>query len=388
MAANPIAFDALLTAYPGKTISLQVTDGESTVTVTGETVQPAQNKALDETSARRSLEKTGGTPFVLNQLTVKTAGAFVPASALNALRRDALEQLALARIAAQPRVVSSKAYFEAPRREKSEPRLIVKTGIVEEIPDLCKAGADEILFQPQDFREEKLLPFLNSWPENTRLCLPSQLSEKTLEYLKQITEEKQIPVCLSSPGQLQAFATGSMAGEGIPVMNGETIKMLSHLGCESVTLSRELSKQDIQDLPTDGCELILPVYGRTRLMLLNHCPMRTVMGLKQDREQCELCGQGKGALGTHLTDRMKADYPLSPLRLPDGCQIELMADRPLHLSGLLKGLPKLSFLLAFTNETTAERLKTTAHYAALLRGETPPALDMKGTAGRFLEGVL
>ena len=388
LAANPVSFDALLTAYPGKPISLQVTDGESTVTVTGDAVQPAQNKALDDTSARRSLEKTGGTPFVLNQLTVKTAGAFVPAAALNALRRDTLEQLAQARIAAQPRDASFKAHFEAPRREISEPRLIVKTGIVEELPNLRKAGADEILFQPQDFREEKLLPFLNNWPEKVRLCLPSQLSENTLQYLKTSIEEKQIPVCLSSPGQLQAFATGSMAGEGIPVMNGEAITMLSHLGCESVTLSRELSKQDIQDLPKDVCEMILPVYGRTRLMLLNHCPMRTVMGLKQNREQCELCGQGKGALGTHLTDRMKADYPLFPVRLPEGCQIELMADRPLHLSGLLKGLPKLSFLLAFTDETKEERIKIIAHYAALLRGETPPALDMKGTAGRFLDGVL
>ena len=388
LAANPVSFDALLSAYPGKPISLQVTDGESTVTVTGDAVQPAQNKALDEASARRSLEKTGGTPFVLNQLTVKTAGAFVPAAALNALRRDTLEQLAQARIAAQPRAVSSKVHFETPKRTIPDSRLIVKTGHFEEIPALFQAGADEILFQPQDFREEKLLPFLNNWPEKVRLCLPSQLSESTLQYIKTITEEKQIPVCLSSPGQLQVFATGSMAGEGIPVMNGEAITMLSYLGCESVTLCRELSKQDIQDLPKDVCEMILPVYGRTRLMLLNHCPMRTVMGLKQNREQCELCRQGKGAMGTCLTDRMKADYPLFPIRLPEGCQIELMADRPLHLSGLLKGLPKLSFLLVFTDETTAERLKITAHYAALLRGETPPALDMKGTVGRFLEGVL
>ena len=85
---------------------------------------------------------------------------------------------------------------------------------------------------------------------------------------------------------------------------------------------------------------------------------------------------------------MKADYPLFPLRLPEGCQIELMADRPLHLAGLLNGLPKLSWLLAFTDETKEERLKITAHYAALLRGETLPALDIRGTAGRFLDGVL
>ena len=386
--ANPILFDALLIAYPGKPLSLRVTDGESTVTAVGEAVQAANSKALDEAGARRSLEKTGGTPFVPRQLTMKTADAFVPASAINALRREALEKLAEARINTHPRTGSPKAVFDVPSRAIPKPRLIVKTQNSIEIPELLKAGAAEVLLLPQDFREEYLLPLLKNWHEKTRLCLPSQLSEATLLNLKALTEERNTPVCLSSPGQVNAFKTGDMAGDGIPVMNGEALRMLSHLGCGSVTLSRELSKQEIQDLPTDICELILPVYGRTRLMLLNHCPARTKLGLKAGREQCDLCAQGKGALGSFLTDRMKADYPLFPLRLPEGCQIELMADKPLHLAGLLGSLPPLSWLLTFTDETPENRLRLTAHYAALLRGETPPALNIRGTVGRFLDGVL
>ncbi|MBR5111009.1 MAG: U32 family peptidase [Clostridia bacterium] len=386
--ANPIPFDALLNAYPGVPLSLQTTDGESTVTAEGEAVQAAQSKALDDAAARRSLEKTGGTPFVLRNATVRTAGAFVPASALNALRREALEKLAAARIAAQPRPALPEVRFERKTGVLPSPRLIVKTQELSEIPALLNAGAEEILFLPQDFRQERLLPLLQKWPENTRLCLPGQLSEKTLQTLKALAEERNIPVCLSSPGQLRAFRQGDLAGEGIPVMNGEAIRMISYLGCGSVTLSRELSKRDILDLPLDICELILPVYGRTRLMLLNHCPVRTKLGLKTGRKQCNLCAQGKGAMGTALTDRMKADYPLFPLRLPEGCQIELMADRPLHLSGLLKGLPPLSWLLCFTDETAEARLRVTAHYAALLRGEAPSALTVRGTAGRFLDGVI
>ena len=388
MAANPIPFDAVLTAYPGKPLFLQAADGESAVSVSGDAVQSAQSKALDEGGARRSLEKTGGTPFVLRRLTLKTANAFVPASALNSLRREALEKLAQARIAAQPRTVSPKAVFDSPRRDVSSPRLIVKIQNTAEIRELLKAGAAEVLFQPQDFREEYVLPLLENWQPKTRLCLPSQLCENTLQYLKKLTEDRDIPVCLSSPGQVKVFRTGDMAGEGIPVTNSETLRILSNLGCGSVTLSREMSKQDILDLPANICELILPVYGRTRLMLLNHCPMRTALGLKAGREQCELCAQGKGAMGTALTDRMKADYPLFPLRLPEGCQIELMADKPLHLSGLLNGLPPLSWLLTFTDETLEDRIRITAHYAALLREETPPALNIRGTAGRFLDGVL
>ena len=391
LTANPIPFDAVLSAYPGKPLSLRATDGESAVSVTGETVQPAQKKALDETAARRSLEKTGGTTFVLQNLTVKTAGAFVPASALNALRRDALEQLAQARVAAHPRSAPPKAAFDAPRRDIPAPRLLVKTQNAEEIPALLQAGAEQALFLPQDFREEKLLPTLETeafLSGKVRLCLPSQCGEETQKWLENVSRKKRLPVCLSSPNQLSVDSPGKMAGEGVPVMNGEAVKMLSHLGCASVTLSRELSQKEMADIPRDICELILPVYGRTRLMLLNHCPMRTSMKLQTGREQCELCSQGKGAMGTALTDRMKAEYPLFPLRLPEGCQIELLADRPLHLAEYLKNLPPLSWLLTFTDETPEERIQITKHYAALLRNEAPKPLPIRGTAGRFLDGVL
>lgn len=387
-AALPIPFDAELTAWPGQILRLSVTDGESIASAEGEICQPAEKKALDERSARAALEKTGGTPFLLRQMILRSAGAFVPASALNALRREALSGLSQARAAAQPRPMSEPARFDVPKRTPRKARLLVKTGDADEIPALLRAGADEALLLPQDFRESALLPLLDHWPENTRLCLPAQCGEEIQQRLSALCRERAIPVCLSSPNQLAAFGGAAMAGEGVPVMNGEAVKMLSFLGCESVTLSRELAKQEALSLPQNLCELILPVYGRTRLMVLNHCPMRTALGLRAGREACALCSQGKGAMGTCLTDRMGARYPLFPLRLPEGCQIELMADKPLHLSGHLSGMEGFSWLLAFTDEPRAERIKITAHYKALLRGEAPPPLAAKGTLGRFSEGVL
>ncbi len=390
-AALPIPFDAALTAWPGKEITLSVTDGESAVTVQGDTCQTAESKALTEEAARRSLEKTGGTPFALRHLMVKTAGAFVPAAALNALRRDALDQLAEARIQAQPRFASAPAHFDAPKRRIPAPRLLVKTRIPGEIPALLAAGADEVLFLPQDFRDEFLLPALRSAAgadSRVRLCLPGQMTEETREHLHSVIRALHIPVCLSSPNQLGCFDGGDMAGEGVPVMNGEALRLLSHLGCQSVTLSREMSRQDILDLPAGLCELILPVYGRARLMLLNHCPMRVHLGLTAGREKCELCRQGKGAKGTCLTDRMGEKYPLYPIRLPEGCQIELMNHRPLHLSGKLNGLPPMSFLITLTDESAEDRQAAVRHYAALLRGDTPPPLSCQGSFGRFLDGVL
>ena len=386
--ALPIPFDAALTAYPGREISLFVTDGVHKITVQGPVCQPAQKKPLSPEEARQAVAKTGGTPFVLRQWSARTENAFVPLSALNALRREALEKLTEDRAAVRRPERAPAPRFQVPALTPPPPRLIAKTQDAREIPALLRAGADEILLLPQDFRPEALLPLLRDFPEKTRLCLPGQCTDETLLYLRHELDARRIPVCLSSPGQLGAVSQNAMAGEGIPVMNGETIRMLVHLGCQSVTLSRELSREEIADLPGCLCEYILPVFGRTRLMLLNHCPMRTVLGLKTGREACEMCRQGKGALGTALTDRMRADYPLFPLRLPEGCQIELMDQKPLHLAGQIKGLPPLSCLLTFTDESPSLRLEITAYYAALLRGEEPAPLPIRERTGRFLDGVL
>lgn len=386
--ALPIPFDAMLTALPGQPLSLYVTDGENHISVSGDECQQAANKSLDADSARKSLAKTGGTPFILRELTLQSQNAFVPAAALNALRRDALAQLTAARIAAHPKQNIAAAHFTAPERIIPASRLIAKTRRFEDISVLLNAGAEEIIYLPQDFRKEALLPILQNFPKHTYLCLPGQLTESAQRCLTSWAKEYAVPLCLSSPGQLECVRPGDIAGEGIPVMNGEAIKMLAHLGISSVTLSRELNRQEILDLPAGGCEMILPVYGRTRLMLLNHCPMRTQLGLEKGREQCSLCEKGKGAMGTVLTDRMQAHYPLYPLRLPEGCLIEMLSDRPLHLSSLLNGLSHLSYLVDFTDEDLPLQKKMIAHYKAIMQGKTPSLPDLRGTTGRFMDGVI
>ena len=52
-----------LTAWPNQPLTLTVTDGTTTVTVTGETAQPARSRALTAEDAARCLEKTGDTCF-------------------------------------------------------------------------------------------------------------------------------------------------------------------------------------------------------------------------------------------------------------------------------------------------------------------------------------
>ncbi len=384
-----IPLDATLFAYPESPLMLTVTDGEHEETVLGDVCAESRHKPMTRETALRSMQKTGGTPFVLRKLDVQTENAFVPVSALNQLRRDALDALTQSRIAHHFAEGSPPADFSAQEKPVFSPRLILSTPNFDEIPHLLQHGADEVWFSPRDYRPETLLSLLKKFPKNARLTLPVQCNDATLTALQHAAAEYGVPLTLSSPGQLGLHSPNAACGEGIPVMNGETVKMLSYLGCTSAVISREMKGSLLPSLPKKHMELILPVYGRTRLMVLNHCPMRTKMGLKDGRAACALCDGGKGADGTVLTDRMGVSYPLLPVRLPEKCIIPLYANSPLNLSEKLPQCQDVSWLVSFTNETEAERQHILSHFAALRQGKTPGSKGPeKGNLGRFMDGVL
>jgi collagenase-like PrtC family protease len=78
--------------------------------------QAAQQPERAEATLREHLAKLGGTHFLVDDIALEWAQPwFVPASAINALRRDAIEKLERARIA---------AYVRPPRREPAQPPAI------------------------------------------------------------------------------------------------------------------------------------------------------------------------------------------------------------------------------------------------------------------------
>lgn len=218
-----IPADMMVVAYPGKPLALTMTDGESSVTVTGDTVAPAQSRAMSEEDARRSLGKLSDTPFSLRALTVQTAGAFVPVSALNQLRREACQQLAEARIAAFTR--------KAVREETADDLIYPDTPDVPSVAivrtreqaDAVQGAADLLVWYPEDFRADALESGLRDMPDGVWLQLPTVCEEKTLDELDAFVQRnagKLGGIVLGSVGQLgRTWNVPMGAGSGIPVMN-------------------------------------------------------------------------------------------------------------------------------------------------------------------------
>ena len=381
LAIPAIPADMALIAYPGKPLALTMTDGESSVTVTGNTVAPAQSRAMSEEDARRSLGKLSDTPFSLRTLTVQTAGAFVPVSALNQLRREACQQLAEARIAAFTR----KAGREEPADELIYPDLpdapsmaIVRT---REQADAMQGAADLLVWYPEDFRADALESGLRAMPDGVWLQLPTVCEEKTLDLLCDFVQRnagKLGGIVLGSVGQLgRTWNVPMGAGSGIPVMNRRAAQFLLEQGCRFVTASSELSGAELRTLMQNHPPVVVPAYGREQLMLLHHCPARTYLGLTKGHAACRMCDQHSpdALAGQKLTDRRGTVYPLLRQRLPEGCLVRLMNALP---TNNIRRVRQAGYapMMALTTENAQEA----ADVRAVMDGEMR---ELEGTSNHW-----
>ena len=324
-----------LRAMPGEPLALTAGDGGVSVTVTGDTVQPARSRALTPEDAARSLGKTGDTAFVCEGCEAETENAFVAVSALNSLRREALERLAEARIAAFGRQPSPYIPPEEVRLPQATPRPLViwRTEAQRELALRLQPDA-RLAWEPEDLREDALREGLSRLPEGDWLQLPVVCEEDTLQMLlRLVTElrERLGGVVLGSVGQLGAAWPVPMgAGSGIPVMNRRAAALLLREGCSFVTASCELTGRELRTLMAGAPPILVPAYGRTQLMLLHHCPARTLLGLSRGHAACAMCdtGDARSLRGLALTDRKGCGFPLLRVRLPEGCVVRLLNTLP------------------------------------------------------------
>jgi U32 family peptidase len=381
-----LPFDACLQAVPGEVSRLTVSRIGTSITVRGKMAQPALGRPLDAENARKAISKAGGTPYALRTFTLDGSGSFLSTAALNALRRAALGALSEAMIAAHStpaplaRALPSEIMLEPAGR-----MLFAKGSDARVLSAYLDAGADMAVYAPIEYTEEYLREELPLLPEKSVFCLPAQANDVTLAMLKSLVRDYRLRIAAGSIGQFgMESARMFIAGDGVPVFNGETVRFLAERGCMWQTLSRELAREEIRAIPETIAHLILPVYGRARLMLLNHCPERTQAGLTSGRAACQLCRAGKGIKGQAITDRLGYSFPLLPLRLPEGCLAVMLGEKPIHLG--TKALP-LSWLMDFTDEDEETSMRVIAYYRALMDGLPIPELPVRGTMGRYEKGV-
>lgn len=385
-----------------KPMQLTVTDGNVSVSMTGPVASPAQKRASTAEDIVRQLMKLGDTPFVTasHSVAVETdSQCFLPVSVLNQLRRDALMQLQEERIAAfyrqdkKPRGASTP--FMRKQCNLASPGLAVLFREAALKDRLQNAGAALLIYDAPSFGKDYLL---QNVPSGVWLRIPPQLSGTDAERLPDILQAlapRLQGLWVESIGWLHLSTDlPIIAGEGVPVCSSLSAKQMACEGISGFCAWPEWNRQELSQIDACGLPVFLKVYGRESLMLLNHCPKRVAMQLRQGHADCRLCRSEQEVCAqahASLTDHRGHCFPLIRTRFSRGCEITVLNPLPTDLSAYLplNDFPSAYPLLRFTNESNEEAVSITNAFAQLQKAapQSTSPLSFPSTSGHWLRGV-
>ena len=374
------------TIQPHAPCVLTVDDGTRAVTVTGPAPEAARTRALTAEEVAERLGKTGGTAFHCAGAAVEVGeGLSLPASAINALRREALASLAEARCAPPLRREAEVPPLQKAECAQERPALTVSLTHAAQLTPALLEEAPARIYLPLE-----LLADLPHLPEaDTQWCaiLPRVWRDRDEADLRRRLEKARElgidGVLVGNIGHLpltRGLGLSLYGDFGLNVYNSRSLDYLRRKGLASACLSFELRFSQIRDL-----KKLLPaealVYGRLPLMITENC-------LVQNQEGCGLSAAGPlvpaGApcRESHaLHDRTGAAFPLLSAF---GHRTEVQNSRPLWLADreTWKRLGLAFARLRFTTERPEACVEILRAYRT---GGAPPEIFTRGLYERGVE---
>ena len=332
---------------------LTVTDPEGRLCgVRGPAPQQARNLDLTEEALSLRLAKTGGTPYRCAgvQATVEP-GLMLSAADINAMRREALNQLTAQRARRDPAPMRPPEKIPHYPGTRGAPALTAQVTAREQITPGLLNAAPKVLYVPlhilaadpqfcrslaQSLRVAAVLP---------RIVHDSEL-EKLTRRLKAVRELGVRDVLVGNLGLLlPARGLGmKIHGDfGLNLFNSGAVNLTREMEFASATLSFEMTLPQIRDVSKAvPCEIL--AYGRMPLMVTENCLIRGRTG------ECT-CHLGP----VKLMDKTGAEFPV--IREGDSCRSVLLNGKKLSLLDRQEDLARLGLWAArlyFTTENPRE----------------------------------
>lgn len=352
---NPLVpIDLEFSCREGERPCLKATALSKTVTVYGEIPQRAINKPTTAETVGIRISKFGNTPYRVNKCEVNIdEGLIIPASELNGMRRQAVEELMKCERPDVPYI----EYTEKPSQRSNntdEKYYTARFLDPESIPD---RHPFKRIFIPVWCNDEDFID------NRAGVEIPRGLFGMEPQLKKRLERLRKIGVKNALCSNLGAYKTAEdmgfkvFADFGLNIFNSESAAMFN-----SPIISFEATLEQISKINADDKGVI--AYGYLPLMITRNCPIKNHLG----------CSQCTGK----LTDRKGFDFSVLCSKYP--C-VEILNSLPLYMGDRQNEI-KADFLhFYFTTETKSQVEKIISSF------ESGAPLDEKYTRGLYYRGV-
>ncbi len=324
----------------------------------GRVPEKARGQGLSSGYLTEQMFKTGGTPYNVVENRAQTdPGLFLPAAAINELRRSLIAELSEQRAQPPKRrvgMIPSKPKGTQP----SDPALIFQVLNGEQLTPELAALKPKYLYVPMTVMSE-YFDLLEPFEERGTIpvvVLPRVITDDeenivrgTLERLFDYGVNEALVGNLGHAMLAKSVGMQVRGDFGLNVFNSLTMEMIKQAGFLSATASFELRIAQIRDLSkTIDTEMI--VYGRLPLMVSDQCVIRHSSG----RCTCSTPAQ--------MADRMGAVFPVVK---EFGCRNVIYNAHKLYLADKsedLNGAGLWGLRMLFTTETPREAVEVARVY--------------------------
>ena len=353
----PVTFYALVRKNEGFRLMAEDADGNK-VSLFGAAPQAAENHPLTAKSLSDQLYKTGGTQYHCKDVISKVdEGLFLPSSAINSLRREAL--LALTEKRAENPIRRGGAFPKAPQAGLLAQTVFnVQVSSPEQLGDALLELDIKNIYVPLEILAQEpkaVLPFMENG-KNIIAVLPRVITDTEITQAAELLKKaKALGVTEALAGNLGHIALAKIAGFsvrgdfGLNATNSFTLQMLKKAGLLSVTASFELRMAQVRDLiKCIDTEII--AYGRLPLMITDQCIIKRSTGA------CAGCTQ------INLSDRMGSVFPVMK---EFGCRNVILNSHKLFIADKMQDISASGVWgarLLFTTESARECAEITKSY--------------------------
>ena len=347
--------------HRGQPARLAVEDPDGNLCRTyGPVPEQAVYRSLTAQDLEQQLKKTGGTPYLCTSVRSSLdPDLMLPASAINAMRRDVIAELTAKRGRAEKPHLN--AYDEPPRYDgiSGEPQLTVAVRTADQITSRMLSMKPTVLYVPlSELVEHPELRQRVGVDTQLAAILPRVIWSGELvpiaRQLRTVYDMGVRQVLAGNLGQLHiARAAGfAVRGDfGLNIVNSRAMRYLREQGLDSQLLSFELTLPQIRDISKAVPAEVL-IYGRLPLMLMENCVIKNRTGT---------CTCQTGTV--RLVDRVGEEFPI--VKDPGTCRNVLLNGKKLYLldkKDAFRGMGLWALRLQFTTENPSEIDKVLMDY--------------------------